>query len=197
LEHESSSPITANERRNFFRIEDTVLMRYQPIDENSALANHIPSLFKEDPGYSLMQELMEIDRDNNKFLRAIGEKNYELEAYLKGLSKKLDLIAAKVVESDEKAAHQEPHYISISEGGLSFVSPIEYAHDSYIALQMTLLPSHHSLVLFTRVINCSVSDNGYSIALSFVQLKDTERQIITKHIMQLQMAQRRQQHHGK
>ena len=196
MEHESSSPITENERRNFFRIDDTVLMRYQAIDENSAREHQIPSLFKEDGAYSLMNELMKIDRDNNLLLRGIADKNYELEAYLKGLNKKLDLIAAKVVESDEKAAHQQSYDISISEGGLSFVSSNEFFHGSYLALQVTLLPSHHSLVLFTRVIGCSLNDKGYEIGLNFLQLKDGERQLIAKHIMQLQLAQRRLNHHG-
>jgi len=194
LEHESSSSISANERRNFFRIEDTVLMRCQTIDENSALANLIPASFKDDPSFSLMHELMEIDRDNNKLLRVISEQSHELESYLKGLSKKLDLIVAKILKPDEQAAHQEQHTISISESGLSFHSPTKYAHDSYLAVHITLLPSHHSLILFTRVINCSANGGDYDIALSFVQLKETDRQVLAKHIMQLQLAQRRQQH---
>lgn len=184
-----------NERRNYFRIDDTVLLRIQPVNETSALANIIPRQFADDPGYSLMHEMQLIDQENHKYLRLIAGQNPDLEAYLKGLNKKIDLIAAKLVESEQHAPDQQKHKISISEGGLSFLSEIEHAHDSYLAVQLTLLPSQHSLILFCKVINCSPQQSGYTVALSFVNLKDSDRQYIAKHLMQLQLAERRQQSH--
>lgn len=193
LERKQSSHMLINERRNFFRIEDTVLLRVHPIDVTRALNNTLPRQFKEDPAYSLMHELQLIDQENHKQLRAIADVSSELESYLKGLSKKIDLIAAKVVESEEHAADQQKLSISISEGGLSFPSGREHAHDSYLAIQLTLLPSQLALVLFCKVINCTPKDSGYTVALSFVNLKDTDRQTIAKHLMHLQLAERRQQ----
>lgn len=192
MKHEPSSQEMINERRNYFRIEDTVLLRLHPIDESCALANIIPYQFNEDPSFSLMRELQSIDQDNQQFLRLIAEENRNLEAYLKGLNKKIELIAARVVESEERAPGQHKRKISISEGGLSFHSDIEFASDSYLALQITLLPSHHTMVVFSKVINCSESSDGdFAVALSLVHLKDSDRQIITRHIMQLQLAERR------
>jgi hypothetical protein len=180
------------ERRNYFRIEDTVLLRLQPVDESAALANIIPYQFNEDPSYSLIRELQSLDQDNQKFLRLIAEDNRDLEAYLKGINKKIELIAATVIESEGRGPDQIKQKISISEGGLSFCSDTEFANDSYLALQVTLLPSHHTMVIFSKVINCSKNNtSGFSIALSLVHLKDTDRQIITRHIMQLQLAERR------
>ena len=88
------------------------------------------------------------------------------------------------------------YLITISEGGLAFRTSTQYANDSYIAVQITLLPNHQSLVLFCRVINCSQVTDGFNIALSFVNLTDGDRQIIAKHIIQLQLAERRQLNHG-
>lgn len=193
MERKQSSHMLINERRNYFRVEDTFLLRIHPIDETSALSNSIPRQFEEDPSYSLMNELQTIDHDNNKYLRGIAELNSEIEAYLKGLNKKIDLIAAKMVESEQQAPDQKKITISISEGGLSFISPKEFAHDSHLALQLTFLPTQHVLILFCKVINCTKVANGYNVALSFVNLSDSDRQYIAKHLMQLQMAERRQQ----
>ncbi len=183
---------TANERRSFFRVNDQVLLRYQPVDESSALANRIPAAFKTDPGYCLMQELQAIDRNHAVFLRAIAEQNRDLEAYLKGQDKKLELIAAKIIEHEGTAPDQKKQRVSISEGGLSIQSDSPLANNGYLALQITLLPTHHTLMVFAKVINCSaVSAGGYNIALSFIHLKDSDRQQLAKHIMQLQLTQRR------
>ncbi|ARN75845.1 PilZ domain-containing protein [Oceanicoccus sagamiensis] len=194
MKNEHASQPMINERRNYFRVDDKVLLRYQPVEESCAFANTIPQAFKEDPGYSLMRELQSIEQDNAKFLRAIGEQSRDLEAYLKGQNKKLELIAAKVVEQEEQAPDQRKQHISISEGGLSIHSETELANDGYLAIQLTLLPNHHSLVVFAKVINCSEAhQGGYNVALSFTHLKDSDRQLIAKHIMQLQLARRRQE----
>ena len=187
----------ANERRSFFRVDDRVLLRYQPVNENCALANMIPAAFKEDPGYSLMQELQAIDRNNAKFLSAIGEDNRNLEAYLKGQNKKLELIAAKLIEHEGIAPDRQKLEVSISEGGLSIKSGTEFAINSYLALQITLLPKRHTVVTFAKIVNCSEAKAGsYKYGLSFIHLKDYDRQVIAKHVMQLQLAQRRSQSNG-
>ncbi|WP_145999210.1 PilZ domain-containing protein [Oceanicoccus sp. KOV_DT_Chl] len=196
MQRKSPSQPSINERRDYFRVEDTVLMRYHAVDQNSALANHLPPQLKDAPGYSLIRELLSIEQEHSKFLRAIGEENRSLEAYLKGINKKLDLIAGKLIEYEEPAPDQQQYAITLSEGGLSFHSMTEHAHDSYMALQLTLLPNHIPLTVFCRVINCSRNGDDFVTALSFVQLKDADRQIIAKHIMQLQLAERRQQPNG-
>ena len=193
MERKSSSHMLINERRDYFRIEDTVLLRYREINESCALANNVPRQFEDDPAFSLMHELQLIDIENNKYVRALTEQSLELEAYIKNLNKKIDLIAAKLVEREEGAPDKVKVKISISEGGLSFHSNSEVAHDSHLAVQLTFLPSQHALVLFCKVINCTRDANGFSVALSFVNLKDSDRQYIAKHIMQLQLAQRRQE----
>lgn len=192
MERKPSSRMLINERRDYFRIEDTVLLRYHQINESCALANNVPRQFEDDPAFSLMHELQLIDTDNNKYIRALTEQSIELEAYIKNLNKKVDLIAAKLVEREEGAPDQVKLNISISEGGLSFHSDSEIAHGSHLAIQLTFLPSQHALVLFCKVINCTREANGFAVALSFVNLKDYDRQYIAKHIMQLQLAQRRQ-----
>ncbi len=196
MKNDTTSHSMINERRSYFRVDDKVLLRYKPVDESCALANIIPTAFKEDPSYSLMRELQSIDQDNAKYLRAIGEHSRDLEAYLKGQNKKLELIAAKIIEHEEQAPDQKKQRISISEGGLSIHTDTELANDGYLAIQITLLPNHHTLVVFAKVINCSNDPKGgYNVALSFTHLKDNDRQLIAKHIMQLQLAQRRKQTH--
>ena len=180
-----------------------MLLRYQAIDESSALANIVPKQFCDDQAHSLIRDLQHIDQESNQYLRSIAESNRDLELYLKLLSKKIDTIAANLVDSIAPAPDQQQKIISLSEGGLAFPSASEHAHDSYLALQLTLLPLHVSLILFAKVINCSANNtttgkqgsDGFSVAVSIIHLKDSDRQIIAKHIIQLQQTERRSQKH--
>lgn len=193
MEHEPSPQTLNNERRDFFRVEDKVLLRYQAIDESSALANNIPPQFAEELGYSLLRDLQQLDSENSVHLRALAEQNRDLEQYLKAINSKIDAIAQHLAKSSSTAQEQHNTLISLSEGGLALRTDRELANDSYVALQLTLLPSHISLVLFARVINCSAQADEFSVALSFVHLKEYDRLVLTKHIMQIQLAERRQQ----
>jgi len=193
LEHKPSSHKIINERREYFRVKDTVLLRYRPIDQTNALANIVPAQFNSKLNHSLVKELQNIESENGKYLRLIGEENRDLEAYLKGLNKKIDLIAGKLMDGEALLPDQEKQIVILSEGGLSFHCDNEIALDSYLALELILLPTHQSLILFGQVINSSPCDQGYDIAVNFVNLKEADRQHIAKHVMQLQLAMRRQQ----
>lgn len=181
-----------NERRNFFRIEDEVLIHYQPVEESAVYNRQIPAQFCDDENYSLMNELQTVEYTANKFLAGLQDENPELVGYLKTLNKKIHLIASHIVSKHEQVQTQEKHIITFSEGGLAFHSKTAVPHDSFMAMQITLLPSHQTMVLFGKVINCSLIDNEYSVALSFMQVTDEERQIMAKHIMQKQLNERRQ-----
>ena len=181
-----------DDRRNYFRIEDSVLLRYLTVDQSCALANRIPPRFSEDLHYSLMRNLQDIDHENIQTLRSIAESNRDLETYLKAINKKIDILATTLANSLEPIPDQLNQQISLSEGGLSFSSQTELANDSYLALQLTLLPSYVTLVIFAKIINCSSTENGYKIALSFVHLKDNNRQALAKHVIQQQLTKKRQ-----
>lgn len=183
-----------NERRSFFRIEDDVLLRYQSIDKSAALANQIPQQYVDDPSYSLMHEIQHIDKEYSRHLHAIGEHNRELEIYLKSINKKINAIAAHLAETIKPVTDQLPNTITLSEGGLSFRSHVEHPHDEYLAIQVSFLPLHQTIVLFCKIINCSpVQGEGYHVAVSFVELSDYDRQVIAKHIMQVQLARKREE----
>lgn len=185
------------ERRNYFRIEDTVLLRLIAVDREAALANQIPSQFNQDLRFTLVRELQDIDHDAQRYLRSIAEDNRDLEAYLKSINKKIDLLTATLANTVEPQQEQTKHAVSLSEGGLAFMQPSKLNKGSYVAIELTLLPSYITLVLFARVMDCTAIEAGFKIALSFVNLRDSDRQSLAKHIMQQQLAAKRQHNNQK
>ncbi len=188
-----------DDRRDYFRIEDDVMLRYLPIDASSAKENLVPEEFQEDLGFSLLRELQHIDQENNQHLRQIAELNRELETYLRNINRKIELVANALAK---QANHSQPHdsqKISLSEGGIAFYSNEQHAAGDYLAIQLTLQPSNLTLVLFGQVVQCSPAEiklgYDYSVSVSFIHLKDSDRQLIAKHIMQIQLKQRRRHSH--
>lgn len=179
------------EHRNYFRVEDEVIIRVAPCSEEAAFNGTIPSEFHEDDDFSLVNELQRIDHDNQQLLNQFAHQYRELELYLRGLNKKIDLIASQLVKS--KQHNKSKQVVTLSEGGIRFHSHQSFTKDRIIAIQLFLLPSYVSVILFGRVINCTSAGNGYSISTMFIGLSDTNRQILARQIMQVQLAAKRQQ----
>ena len=181
-----------NEQRDYFRIKDSVLLRFKPVEKQAALSNSVPTEFSNSPGYALMNELEAIENDGIALLHNIAEHNRDVEAYLKLINKKLDCISSHLIAQHHHNDIQEPVDITISEGGLAFTDKSNYQENSYAAIQLTLQPSKKSIVVFGVVLSCNhIDDEKYSIAVNFVNLKEPVRQQIAKYVLQFQLAEKR------
>lgn len=200
MPNKSLSQTTNNERREYFRIEDDVLLRFLEIDQSEALANRIPEAFQQTKTPTLMRDLQHIDHENSKFLRNISEEDRDLELYLRSINKKIEAIATLLLETIGPSPEQKKQHIILSEGGIAFHHSQPFNRDTYVVMQLTLTASHITLDLFAKVVDCaeSSSDNKikYRLAFHFVNLSDQDRQLIAKHVMQIQLAKRREETHG-
>jgi len=183
--------IMAAEKRDYFRIEDKVLLKVAASSEAAAKSGHIPTAFNTDDSLALTAQLRQVDHENQSLLMQLGHQNKDLESYLKSINKKIDMIASQIAQDHQSS--EKPQTVSISEGGLLFQSQRAFSSGDVIAIQLTLLPSYVTLTLFGEVINCKQLDTGYSVSSSFLTLTDTNRQILAKHIIQVQLAAKRKQ----
>ncbi len=183
-----------NERRDYFRVEDTVQLRYCVVDAARASANTVPPAFENDPGYAVVRELQRIDREHSPQLRAIADRDRDLELYLKAINRKIELLASRLAAEGDTTGQKQQQQVTLSEGGLAFSADEALSPGTYLAVQLTLQPHYLSLVVFGEVVSCSAGTEGFSVAISFIHLRDEDRQAIARHIMQVQLAQRRQHH---
>ena len=160
----------------------------------AALEQHPPEYhFEGEHSVNLMRELRAIDQENNALLRQIGESQREVEYYLRGLNKKIDLVANTLMTrlgSDQEGA---PQPISLSEGGIAFFSQQPLDKNTHLALQLTLLPDYMSVYLYGRVVDSQPAKRGAKTSVHFLRLRDADRKILARHIMQVQIAERKQQ----
>ena len=184
----SSGSLSGDDRRDYFRIDDQVLLDVVKVD---ATEMNLPPQhhFRQSGMFNLLRELRSIDAENNHILRNISEQDRELEYYLRGLNQKIELIASSLMEQSEHALAVQPQPVSLSEGGISFDSDIDYAVGDTLALQLTLLPERMGICVYLEISNiCDVSPR---IGANFIGLREGDRQVLARHIMQAQIIQRR------
>ena len=186
----SSSLNPELDRREYFRVADQIILRYCSVAPevvgNTAAERH----FDNSGVFELLRELRHIDQEHNNVLRGLAEQNRELGLYLKSLNRKIELIANTLATLDESQQQRTPQQVSISEGGLAFQATTDLAQGSYVALEMILLPNHTGLALYAEVIETRDAD-GLTV-VSFVRVRESDRQILARHILQVQIAAKKQ-----
>lgn len=176
------SGFDTSERRAYYRIQDRIALQIsgdpQQAQQESAL-------------FALLNELYVLEMEAQPLLRSISEQQRTLVNYLKITNKRIDLLANALAQSLLDTLG-EPQPVTLSEGGISFISNKEYPSGSLISLKAILLPQAFAVQLTAKVIRCHPAGQGHCIAARFTELTDTQRQVLARHIMQRQAQERRE-----
>jgi hypothetical protein len=191
----SSSSDTTNpassDRREFFRVEDRALLRYCIVSADAAATTPAESHFDDSDLFWLMRELRNIDRENHNVLRTIAEQSRDLGQYLRAINHKIELIASALLAHNPDHENIAAQEISLSEGGFSFLVEPRLDIGSTLALELTLLPAQIGICCYGEVI-ANRDEPPQRSVVQFVHLRDADRQLIARHIFQVQIAARRQ-----
>ncbi len=187
----SSEPSPKVDRREYFRVEDQLILRYCIVPPEAVGNMPAERHFDNSEMFALLRELRQIDQEHNNVLRALTEQNRDLSAYLKSINRKIDIIANALATLSHGHTDQAPRRVSISEAGIAFAADLNLMPGKYLALELVLLPNHTGLALYGEVLETRNPD-GLTV-VSFVRVRESDRQILAKHILQVQIAVKRQQ----
>lgn len=179
------------ERREFYRVEDRVILRYRTVPRDAVLNAPAERHFNNSEIFELLRELRHIDHEHNNVLRALAEQNRDLGLYLKSVNRKVELVANALASLDQQQNGQEPILASISESGLAFVAEPKLEVGSIVALEIVLLPQHTAMALYAEVVMNRDQPPARSV-VTFLRLREGDRQILARHILQVQIAAKRQ-----
>ncbi|KAB0548875.1 PilZ domain-containing protein [Pseudomonas argentinensis] len=178
-----------NDRREYYRIEDTIALDFPPLAGADALATD--ELHDASPLFNLLSELHVMDFESQHLLRNISERDRTLANYLKVVNKRIDLLGQAMAQSLLRDIGP-PKRVTLSEGGISFLHTQALTVDSHMALKMVLMPQALGLLLRVRVLHCNERDGQFEIGAEFEALTDAQRQLLARHILQRQAQERRQ-----
>jgi hypothetical protein len=185
-------PSRNQNQRDFYRVDCPAIISHCVIGSHVVAGRPASDYFPDSEHFSLIRELRHLDHDASHLLHAINESDRNVGAYLAHINRKLDLLSRHLAALTPDMSRGSEQTISLSEGGLSFHVPEAPALDSVLALRITLLPSYIGLALFGRVVSPHAKDSeGRNVSVNFEHLQDADRQLLARHVMQVQMAEQR------
>ena len=182
-----------NERRSYFRIDETIALEFKKVDELTA-NTAVPELqYPKTASLQLFNELRKIDQDNSHLFYQIKDTNRALGEYLHNLNRKIDLISQQLMADYKPLPPSKTiRQVNLSEGGIAFGSSEPVNQDDFIVIRLVFLPSNAGMVIFAKVVRAEATPKGeYQLAARFHRINDAQQQLIGQHIMRSQMAEKR------
>lgn len=182
------STLDEEDRREYYRIEDTIALEIQPLSAPEAAGQEV--LQDASPLFNLLSELHLSEFESQHLLRQISERDRTIAAFLKSQNKRIDLLS-QVVALTVLGKIGEPQPVIISEGGIDFQHPTPIATGAHLSVKLVLMPQALGLLLRARVTHCDRKGDGYNVGTEFQYLSDAQRQLLARYILQRQAQERR------
>ncbi len=188
----------SDERRHFFRINDSVNLSYRFIDEQQT-KYPIQAASSLLDNCSLASALELIAEESATVYNKLEKVHSDFADYLKLLNIKVDLIAQAVIAlSSGEVKENETRNANVSVSGLGFECNEQLKVGQYLEIKMLLVHSTVVITTYAKVIHCSknpdtASNYQYVIGLDYVNMKESDRDLLSKHVAKKQLQQIRQQ----
>ena len=179
-----SSKDSSDERREWIRIDDRVLMEYRllteigtvvPVEATGATPEMIATAVAK-PTADLLARTGE-SLIGSPVLPWIMKVDYLLEVILNSLA----------ISQPSSVTMARPTDVNLSGGGVGFVSPREFAAGDQLALKL-ILPPFVLIQAVAKVIRSvpEADRQGFAIATEFVDLKADDQEHLIRHILHTQ-----------
>jgi hypothetical protein len=181
-----SSLAKPTERRSSFRIADRVYLRLLPpraMQKEPA----IPSLC------SQLSHLRELGYQSHHLLASLRKQQTELGQYLGLLERRIELLTRAMTTLLWPHPIEADTDVNLSANGIDWIQEEALEVGSEKELQLVLFPSLQCYEDIVKVISCEPAEGGMRIAVTFNQQQGYEREIIIRHMLERQAAQRRRQ----
>ena len=183
-----------NERRQYYRIDDSAIFSYQILKKSLNEENKSEGDKKVPAAFEMIELFSQMNQQMSVVLGRINENSADIATYLKSLDKKAELLAKMYLLKENESKLESHRQINLGAGGLAFGSDEKLRPGTLIAIEMILSTDLLCLHLTGRVIQISNDKEGdfpYHVSISFTDISESEVDQISKHIIRLQAKQLR------
>ncbi|MEJ2693053.1 MAG: hypothetical protein P8166_08360, partial [Candidatus Thiodiazotropha sp.] len=153
---------TDDERREFFRIDDSIRVNYAVIDLES-VPGDIEERVRNDR-FSVMTRLQEISQHLSASLHRIEQREPDVADYLKALDEKINLLGQSFLAEEKDLLGQPSRRVNLSAGGLAMDVADELAVGDRVEIKLLLLPSYTGVLAYGEVVGIEAAqqpEEGY------------------------------------
>ncbi|BAZ94989.1 hypothetical protein TspCOW1_32000 [Thiohalobacter sp. COW1] len=184
MEHET---IKSDDRREYFRLDDEVLLDYARVDETQIAALRERIFDRIVDRFTVAATFATSSRTMSRILSSFSAGQPDLARYLKMMDQKLNQLARLFVIEEMNAGEHSVTQVNLSAGGLVFPSTTEFSPDDMLQLRLALLPAMTGILAIVRVIYCERSAQGnglpWQVAVEYEYIRESDRDLIASHIM--------------
>jgi hypothetical protein len=183
---------TGADRREFFRINDTVIVEYTIIqqDEVDEAAERIHDAELSNAASEKIQ-LRSIQNNLNHVLDSINQSDREVARALRLLDEKINLLTQTIQREASPVDPEETVKANLSGGGIAFMVDQQLNSRQSVEIYLKLLPSSTSINALASVVSCDKiqSDDPshpYLLRLVFTHMDEQDRNLLVKHTLNRQ-----------
>ena len=176
--------------RDYFRVDCRAIVATKDVGGRIPAGRNAESYFGEDQ-FDLLRELRRLDLESAGLLQQLNDQDRTLGGFLHVINRKVDALARHLTMLSPELRDGAEQTISISEGGIAFVLAVAPEEGTLLALRVMMLPSGTAFAAFGRVVKRVARESGALVNVNFENLQEAERQLIARHVMQVQMAEQR------
>lgn len=185
------------ERRQHFRINDTLSIQYQPIDDATAdsvgeelISHGIGPNNEEKAQLRILQTAFSHIHDQ------INHHDRDIARALRILNDKITILSQVVYRQDYDTSDDIDLDVNLSGGGLAFLTPQVFEARSPLKVQLSLPSSGVVIQALAKVISCQPHESehnneAYYLRLAFTHMHEQDRDLLIKHILLRQAEQLR------
>ncbi|MFT4608884.1 MAG: hypothetical protein ACI9V8_000107 [Urechidicola sp.] len=177
------SPPIPDERRRYFRIEDTVSFTVSAIDPIELQAR-IENFWDDQPVHTVRHLFNQQPEQHLTDFKVIEEKMPELARYLALLQAQIDNLSAKVLP-EQTPAHGTQK-VNISGQGMVYISDQKLTTDDTVELYLELLSTGQGMTIFARVVSAlqvsGQESEQYRTSLDFTHIYESDQALLVKRI---------------
>lgn len=189
---------TGKDRRNFFRIDDTVRMslrRVPPEELEKRLDRHEHDLAG---NFTVLSSLTAITAQMTAGLRRIENRDPDLAAYLRAIDQKIEVIGRAFIAEEPDLVAEVAVPVNLSAGGMCAGVEEHYEPGTQLEIRMLLFPSFTGLMIYGSVVECSPAEGEDASAgfqhlarIEFSHIREQDRELLIRHLLRLQSNQLR------
>ncbi|MBW9256291.1 MAG: PilZ domain-containing protein [Candidatus Thiodiazotropha sp. (ex. Lucinisca nassula)] len=179
-----------DERREFFRIDDSIRVSYRVIAAADIPAS-IDEQLRAGERFTVMTRLQEISQHLSASMHRIEQRDTDIADYLKALDEKINLLGRSFLTEARELLDRPSQQVNLSAGGLAMDITEEVQVGSKVEVKMLLLPSFSGLLAYGEVVGSEPSDGEdegypYHVRINFTKIRGSDQDALIRHITRRQ-----------
>jgi hypothetical protein len=179
-----------NERREFFRIDDSIQVSYRLISSDE-LPESIEEHLQEIDRLTVMTRLQNISQHLSAPLHRIEQRDPDVADYLKALDEKINLLGQSFLAEETELLDRPSSAVNLSAGGIAMDVSEKLEVGDLVEIKLLLLPSYIGIVAFGEVVDIEQTIGGdmaypYHIRINFNLIRSSDQDALIRHITRRQ-----------